>query len=65
MFIYICSWSFALYCTNILGTGDAASEMMAHGVEILKKSAGGEASFPDRPRDEGWEAEHTPLGTGL
>lgn len=39
-------------------------EMVAHGAEILKESAGGGENFPDRAMAEGWEAEHVPLGTG-
>lgn len=39
-------------------------EMVAHGAGILKKSTGGEGSFPDRVMVEGWQAEHIPLGTG-
>lgn len=64
MFIYVCSWFFAPYCTSIPGTGDAASGSGGTWCRDPQKSAGGEESFPDRAMVEGWKVEHIPLGTG-
>lgn len=62
MSIYVCSWSFALYCTNIVGAGERLRKWW-NLVQILKEPGGEEESFPDRRMVEGWEAELIPSGT--